>query len=177
MSAHKALAQRWFEEVWNKGRVEAIDEMLAADALVHGLGDTMGKAGFKTFHAAYRDAFPDVAIRVDRAVVEGDTVAVHWSGSGTHKGAGLGFAATGQPVKFSGMTFLRVQNGRLVEGWNNFDQLGMLQQVGAVTLGPASAAATPAKTRAKKKAAKKTATKRSVAKGRTRKGQRRKARR
>jgi steroid delta-isomerase-like uncharacterized protein len=134
MSAeNKALVQRWFDEVWSNGRAAAIDEMLAANAVVHGLGPEMvGPAQFKAFHAAYRDAFPDVTIRVEHMVAEGNFVAARWSGTGTHRGNGLGFAATNKPVRFSGMLFVRVENGRLAEGWNNFDQLGMLQQLGVV---------------------------------------------
>ena len=137
MSAeHKDLVRRWFQEVWNKGSVSAIDEMLAPDAVVHGLGpaDLHGPAGFKTFHAAYRDAFPDVAVQIDDILDEGHIVAVRWSGTGTHKGAGLGMPPTGKRAHFSGMTFVRVHHGKLVEGWNVFDQLGMLQQLGVVKL-------------------------------------------
>jgi hypothetical protein len=73
MSAeHKAMMHRWFEEVWNKGRSEAIDELLAADGVVHGLGpaDLRGPAEFKQFHAAYRNAFPDVRIQLDQVIAE-----------------------------------------------------------------------------------------------------------
>ena len=135
-SENKDFVRRWFEEVWNKGRADAIDEMMASDAMVHGLGPAAlrGPAGFKPFHAQYRDAFPDVTIQIDAVVEEGDLVAARWSGVGTHRGAGLGFAATGRTVHFSGMTFARVQGGKLVEGWNVFDQLGMLQQCGVVNL-------------------------------------------
>jgi steroid delta-isomerase-like uncharacterized protein len=134
---NKALLRRWFEEVWNRGRVEAIDELLSSDAVIHGLGaDTHGPDGFKPFHAAYRSAFPDVTLRIDEIVAEGNIVALRWSGTGTHRGTGLGFDATGRRVQFSGMVFARVENGRLVEGWNNFDQLGMLQQLGVPNVPP-----------------------------------------
>jgi steroid delta-isomerase-like uncharacterized protein len=132
---NKALLQRWFEEVWNKGRVTAIDEILAESGVVHGLGaESIGPEGFKAFHAAYCNAFPDVRVRLDHIIAEGDTVAARWTASATHKGDGLGFPATGKPSHFTGMTFVRVERGRLVEGWNSFDQLGMLQQLGVVNL-------------------------------------------
>lgn len=139
MSAeNKALVRRWFQEVWNDGRAAAIDEMLATSAVIHGLGPApFDVAGFKTFHTAYRNAFPDVTIQVDHIVAEGDIVAVHWSGAGTHQGNGLGFPATGRHANFKGMLFVRVERGRLVEGWNIFDQLGMLIQLGVINL-PAS---------------------------------------
>ena len=128
---NKALVQRWFEEVWNKGRASAIDEMLTSGAVVHGLGaDLSGPAEFKAFHAAYRDAFPDIALHVDQLVAEGALVAARWVGSGTHTGNGLGVPATGKPVHLTGMVLVRVEEGKIAEGWNNFDQFGMLQQLG-----------------------------------------------
>jgi steroid delta-isomerase-like uncharacterized protein len=136
MSAeNKALMRRWFEEVWSQGRVAAIDEMMSTRVVVQGLGDNVQDiAGFKQFHTMYRSAFPDVRIQVDDVIAEGDKVAVRWSGSGTHRGNDLGFPATGTAIQFTGMTFARVENGKLVEGWNVFDQLGMLQQLGVVNL-------------------------------------------
>ena len=135
---NKALVHKWFEEVWNKGRVETIDELLTDRSVIHGLGeDLRGPSGFKVFHNAYRDAFPDVKIQIERMIAEGDLVAVHWSATATHSGGGLGFAATRRPVTFSGMAIARFEGNKLVEGWNNFDQLGLLQQIGVVTL-PAS---------------------------------------
>jgi steroid delta-isomerase-like uncharacterized protein len=135
---NKVLVRRWFEEVWNKGRTEAIDELQTDRTVVHGLGeDLIGPSGFKPFHAAYRNAFPNMTLRIDRMIAEGDLVAVHWSATATHSGGGLGFAATDRAVAFSGMAFVRVEGNKLVEGWNNFDQLGLLQQIGVVAL-PAS---------------------------------------
>jgi steroid delta-isomerase-like uncharacterized protein len=139
MSAeNKALVRRWFDQVWNKGRTESIDEMLADRAVLHGLGaDMRGPSEFKVFHAAYRDAFPDVVIQIEHLIADDDLVAVRWSAAATHNGGGLGFAATGRRVQFTGMAFARVEGGKIVEGWNNFDQLGLLQQLGVVNLPPA----------------------------------------
>lgn len=75
-----------------------------------------------------------VKITLDHMVAEGDIVAARWSGTATHSGDGLGFQATGRQVRLSGMTFARIQNGKLVEGWNVFDQLGMFQQLGAIAV-------------------------------------------
>ena len=132
---HKALVRRWFQEVWNQGSSAAIDELLADNAVIHGFGPQplRGPAGFKPFHSAYRNAFPDVTISVDDMVAEGDRVAVRWSGTGTHTGDGLGPAATGRAIQFQGMNIVRIEGGKFVEGWNLFDQLGMLQQLGLVT--------------------------------------------
>jgi steroid delta-isomerase-like uncharacterized protein len=134
MSAeNKTVVRRWFEEVWNEGRESAIDELMAPHAVFHGLGPAMhGPAAFKLFYAAYRQALPDVRIVVDDLIAEGDRVALRWTATATHRGDGLGIPATGREVRFSGMGFARVERGQLVEGFNTFDQLGLLTQLGAV---------------------------------------------
>ena len=132
---NKAVVRRWFEEVWNKGRAAAIDEMLAPNGVIHGLGQSMhGPSEFKAFHAGYRTAFPDVKIHIDDIVAEGDTVAVRWSAIATHGGELLGFAATQKAVTFTGMGFARVRDGKIIEGWNNYDELRVLGSCGIVNL-------------------------------------------
>jgi steroid delta-isomerase-like uncharacterized protein len=133
MSAeNKALVNRWFEEVWNRGRADAIDEMFASDGVAHGLGgqDLHGPADFKVFHAAFLGAFPDARVQMDELIAEGDKVAYRFTATGTHQGDGLGFAATGRAARFIGMGTVRIAGGRIVEGWNVLDQLGMLTQLG-----------------------------------------------
>ena len=131
---NKQFIRNWFEEVWSKGRADAIDEMAASDTVVHGLGEVMrGIDGFKVFHTAFRDAFPDMVITVDDVICEGQMVAARWTATGTNRGDGLGFPATGKSMTVTGMTFARMDaNGQLCEGWNSFDQLGMLQQLGVI---------------------------------------------
>jgi steroid delta-isomerase-like uncharacterized protein len=134
MSAeNKALVERWFEEVWNNGRSEVIDEMFAPDGVAHGLGDDRrGPEGFKLFHASFRQAFPNVRVEVEDVIAEGDKVAYRLTATGTHSGDGLGFAPTGRPVRFEAMGFARIVDGKIVEGWNVLDQLGMMTQLGAI---------------------------------------------
>ncbi|MCA1615645.1 MAG: ester cyclase [Acidobacteria bacterium] len=136
---NKALVRRWFEEVWNKGRAEAIDELFAADGTAHGLADAGGEplrgpAGFKPFFQRFRDAFPDIEVTVEDVITEGDKVAARCSVRGAHRGDSLGFAASGRAVEFTGMTFARVRDGQIVEAWNNFDFMAMFQQLGALQL-------------------------------------------
>ena len=136
---NEALVRRWFEEVWNKGRAEAIDEMFAEEGVAHGLADESGAAlrgpaNFRVFHRRFREAFPDVEVRVEDAVSDGDKVAVRCTVRGRHRGDTLGFAATERPVEFTGMTFSRVSDGKIVEAWNNFDFMSMFQQLGALRL-------------------------------------------
>ncbi len=133
------LVRRWFEEVWNKGRAEAIEEMFDEEGVAYGLAGEggaalRGPAHFRVFHQKFREAFPDVEVYVDDVVSEGDRVAARCTVRGRHRGDTLGFAATERPVEFTGMTFARVRDGKIVEAWNNFDFMSMFQQLGALRL-------------------------------------------
>jgi steroid delta-isomerase-like uncharacterized protein len=135
--ANKALMRRWFEEVWNQGRVEAIDEMFAADGVAHGLSDEPGKTmkgpdDFRPFHDIFRGAFPDIEVVVEDTIAEGDLVAARCSVRGKHTGDHLGVAASNAPVEFTGMAIVRIKDGKIVEAWNNFDFLAMNRQIGII---------------------------------------------
>ena len=134
--ANKALVRRWFEEVWNQGREETIDELFAANAVGYGLGDTdvttRGPAEFKIFAKNLRGALPDIHMKIEDSIAEGDKVTVRISVEGTHKGAQLGVAPTGRRIRIAGIVVVRIANGQIVEGWNSWDQLGLLRQIGAL---------------------------------------------
>ena len=142
---NRALVRRWFEEVWNKGREEAIDEMFAEDGIAYGLADESGEnflrgtAGFKPFFRRFRDAFPNIEVIVEDTVAEGDKIAARCTVRGKYQADTLGFAATGQPTEFTGMTIVRVKDGKIVEAWNNFDFMAMFQQLGALEMKTADA--------------------------------------
>lgn len=125
------LLHRWFEEVWNNGREDAIDEMMHADAVTHGLEqDITGREAFKPFQRKFRAAFPDMKITVEEVLIEGDMIAARCSVTGTHTGPGLPVPPGSKPVSFTGMCMGRVRDGKLIEGWNNFDFLSLYQQIG-----------------------------------------------
>jgi steroid delta-isomerase-like uncharacterized protein len=137
LEENKALIRRWFEEVWNKGRADAIAEMLAEDAVVNGLSEDAAKplrgpAGFLPFHAQFREAFPGIEVVVEDTIAEGDLVAVRCSVRGKHVGDSLGFKATQATVEFDGIAIVRVRDGKIVEAWNNFDFMKMYKQLGAM---------------------------------------------
>jgi steroid delta-isomerase-like uncharacterized protein len=134
---NKALIRRWFEEVWNKGREEAIDEMFAEDGIAHGLADESGEplrgaTGYKPFFRKFRSAFPDIEVVVEDTVTEGDKVAARCMVRGKHQSDSLGFAATHRPMEITGITIVRVRDGKIVEAWNNFDFMSMFKQLGAL---------------------------------------------
>jgi len=131
------LLHRWFDEVWNKGRGEAIDQMAAPDVIAHGLVDAegykvVGREAFKVFWHQFRTAFPDLRVEVHDGFADGDKVMVRCTVTGTHKGEGIGLAPTRKAVTFTGMCIARIKDGQIVEAWNNFDFLGLYQQLGAI---------------------------------------------
>lgn len=128
------ILEHWFEEVWNKGRESAIDEMLDPAVVGHGLTDADGKEvdgihAFKVFYKQFRSAFPDIRVEVEDTVSEGDKIVARCLVTATHDGHGLGIPPTNKPVKFTGLCMVRVRDGRIVESWNNFDFLKMQQQL------------------------------------------------
>jgi predicted ester cyclase len=132
---NKQLVRRWFDEVWNNGRADAIEEMFDENGIAHGLGDDpsnpiRGPRNFRPFHTIFREAFPNMNIIVEDMIAEGDKVAARCSVRAKHEGEFLGRAATQSPVDFSGMTIVRIAGGKIVEAWNNFDFMVLHKQVG-----------------------------------------------
>ena len=134
---NKALIYRWFEEVWNRGNRQAIDELLAEDGVIHGLNDASGKPvqgieAFREFHNQFRGAFPDITVTLEDVIAEGDKVVARCSVRGRHTGEHLGFSATNSPVEFEGVAITRIKDGKIVEAWNHFDFMEMNRQLGVV---------------------------------------------
>jgi steroid delta-isomerase-like uncharacterized protein len=138
MRTPDTVVRAWFSEVWNEGRKEAIERILAADGVAHGLpgGPARGPAAFIPIFELFRGAFPDIHIVVERTVTEGEYVAAYCHVTGTHTGNSLGFAPTNKRIDFHGVTITRIVDGRISEGWNVFDFLTMYQQLGVVPANP-----------------------------------------
>ena len=128
------LMRRWFHEVWNDGNTETVHALLASDAVARGNRDAEaeihGPEEFVEFVQQIRGAFPDMRLRIEDIFGVGDKVVVRWSAEMTHSGEGLGVVATGNRVRTGGISIVRIANGKLVEGWDNWDQLGMMRQIG-----------------------------------------------
>jgi steroid delta-isomerase-like uncharacterized protein len=133
---NKELARRWFEEVWNKGNMDFVDEVVASNLVVHDPstpeGMSSGVESAKQFVEVYRDAFPDIQLTVEDLLAEGDKVVTRWTARGTHQGELMGIPPSGNPVEATGITIDRIEGGKVVETWANYDALGMMQQIGAI---------------------------------------------
>jgi predicted ester cyclase len=129
-----SIQKRWFEEVWNQGREASIEELSDPAIKSHGLvrpdgSEVDGLPAFKSFYKDFRTAFSDIHIEVEDVVVEGDKSVARCLVTGTHSGEGLGKAPTGKPVKFTGMSMVRIKDGKIIESWNNFDFMTMYKQL------------------------------------------------
>lgn len=147
-TANRELVHRWFEEVWNKQREEAIDEMFAQDGKCYGFPGPdsvlIGPGRFKEIHRSFIGAFPDLRVTVHDIICEGDRAAVTWVANMTHLGDSLGFAPTLEKVALEGCSILDVRNGQIQDGRNYMEMEGLIHRLKALAAPPVEAAQTTA---------------------------------
>jgi predicted ester cyclase len=131
---NRALALRWFEEVWNRQLGATVEEVFAPAAVGHMEGvEVVGPAEFHKVRAALLAAFPDLQLTAEDTVAEGNKVVVRWRATGTHLGEGFGIRATRAAITVRGMTCLRIENGRIVEGWDAWNQGALIESLRAAS--------------------------------------------
>ena len=132
---NKALLRRAVEEVFSaQGDLDVADEIYAPNYVGHNpldSEDVRGPEGAKEQARMYRSAFPDVRLIIEEQVAEGDKVVTRWIAYGTHQGEMMGIAPTGNQVRVEGITISHIQEGKIVQEWELFDTLGLMQQLGA----------------------------------------------
>lgn len=131
----KLVATRVLEEPWT-GNLDVIDQLVSSGYVGHDPGEpepVVGPESERTRIERLVMAFPDGRLSVDEQIVDGATVATRWSARGRHLGELAGIAATGREVTVTGVTFSRIEDGKVVEQWTSWDRLGLLVQLGAVT--------------------------------------------
>ena len=132
--SNKTLLRRDAEEVWNQGNLDAVDELFATDVILHAAppGVPPGAKGVKQLIAGYRAALPDFHLTIEDLIAEGDRVVNRWSMTGTHNGELMGIPPTGKKVTSTGISIVRIADGKIAEVWGASDQLGLMQQLGAI---------------------------------------------
>ena len=139
------LMRRWFQEVWNEGKEQTIDEMFPRDSVMWGVSrpdaSSRGPEEFRAFHQAMRKTFSNMHIELEDVVAQEDLAYTRFKVTATHSGDGFGMAATGKTITLVGMCALRAANGVIVEGWNVWDQIGLARELGM--LGPQALAMFP----------------------------------
>jgi steroid delta-isomerase-like uncharacterized protein len=120
--------------VWNRGNTDFAFDVFAEDYVRHDLRPTEalpGPGGQKRIADDFRAAFPDLKVKVDLVIGEGDFVVGRWTATGTHSGSWGGLEPTGRRATFSAVNIFRFDHGKVVEIWNHRDDLGLREQLGA----------------------------------------------
>ena len=133
MEQNKAVVRRWFQ-AFNDRDWAAEAAARSPDFVAHvpGAPAPLDGEGWQAFTAALLAGFPDLRLVLEDVLAEGDRVAARWTFRGTHGGEFLGIAPTGKPVSMSAVEVNRVADGKVAEHWVVLDQLGLLQQLGAI---------------------------------------------
>lgn len=137
IEANKAVVSRLIEEGFNQGNLDVLDEIVAPEFAHYSAGkmDVQGPEGYKGLVGMLRAAFPDLHITIEDIIAQGDKVTVRQTYTGTQQGMLMGppdIPPTGKEVVFTGICHYQITDGKLVKGLTEFDQLGMLQQLGVM---------------------------------------------
>lgn len=133
----KQQSRRLIEELWNQGKVDAIDEYVDASYVGQDpLLGTTNREGFRQSIVSYRRAFPDLKFQVDEIICEGDCALVRWTATGTHRGALLNIPATGRSATVTGMTLSEFRRGKVVRDRGEWNALGLFKQLGVSEMAP-----------------------------------------
>lgn len=133
---NKSTVSAFIDTLFTKGDLGAVDEYLSEDFVDHDppFGAPADREGLRGAGAMFRAAFPDWHSDADLFIGEDDLVVEHFTASGTQHGEIFGVPATGRTVSLPGINIFRVRDGRIVERWGRLDDLGLLRQLGLVSL-------------------------------------------
>ena len=129
------LAKRYFDEVWNQGKLDVLDELLADTYINHTPSaghPPPGPDGLKPIVAAMRRAFPDLHFTIEDVIAGPDSVVIRTTMTGTHDGDLFGIPPTHRKVRVMQIQIERVKNGRIMEHWRVTDELTLMRQLGVV---------------------------------------------
>lgn len=131
----------YLERFWNQTDIEAGKRFMAEDVVLHDLDADVsvplspGRAGVIEMRHIFEAAMPDFTLTIDDMIAEDDKVLVRWTGEGTHTGDLMGIPATHRRTRWTAMSISRIEDGVMVEGWQNMDNMGMMQGLGVLPSG------------------------------------------
>lgn len=130
----KRIVERFYEDFVNRGNYDAAEDFIADDCVFYFGAVEVGRGpeAFRQMLRTLRTAFPDFTTTIEDVIAENDKVAERVTSRGTHKGDFQGIPPTGKSVVMAGISMFRIADGKIVENWAMPDQLGLLQQLGAV---------------------------------------------
>jgi steroid delta-isomerase-like uncharacterized protein len=127
---NKVVARSFFEDVLDTGKLEDYSKSHAPDFVAHAEGRLASLEEDMSAAREQRKAVPDMRVKVNHIVAEGDLVSVYWTASGTNTAPGWGVPATGKSISINGMTLFRFAHGLIQEEWSVFDQYSIMKQLG-----------------------------------------------
>lgn len=143
-AANKERARQYFEAIegHTDGHIAGLEDLVADDVVNHNpvssedvtVGEEHGIEAFRRHAESIPGAFPDLQFDLQDMIAEDDRVMVRFTLTGTHDGKGMGIEPTGEQVTISGIVVYRFDDGKIVERWHETNNLGLLEQIGAVEL-------------------------------------------
>ena len=132
---NRAIVRSFFEEGPSKGNMIAANELLASNFALHiPLPSAPGIQGINDVVTTCRAAFEHLNVTIEDMVAEGDMVAARFTAHGIHKGAFMGLQPTGKPITMTGIEIFRIKDGKIAELWGEANLLGLMQQLGILSL-------------------------------------------
>jgi steroid delta-isomerase-like uncharacterized protein len=132
---NKAIVRRLYEEVWNRRKLEVVNELISPSHALQGptiFGSSIGPEAYKHQVSNLLEAYPDLRWAIEDIIAEKDKVVACWTYSGTHRGDYMGVPATNKKVSVGGMTIHHIAGGKIIDSHTNWDALGLMRQLGAV---------------------------------------------
>jgi steroid delta-isomerase-like uncharacterized protein len=129
---NKAIARRFVEEIFERGSTDAVDELVAQEFTGHTWGNARGPAGLKAAMQRIAGALDDVRFRIDDIIAEGDSVAVRLTARARQVGEFMKMPPSGKTYEIAEIHIFRILDGKVVDHWHQFDQVGMMRQLGAM---------------------------------------------
>ena len=126
----RELVQIWFEEVWNQSNRGIIADMLTPKTVFHDASSTsIGIEAFELYYDRLQASLSEIHVDVEDILVEEDKVCVRWTSRAIHTGDGFGIAPAGATIHITGISLIRIADGKFVEAWQNWDQAGLMAQI------------------------------------------------
>jgi steroid delta-isomerase-like uncharacterized protein len=134
---NKQIAQRFMEDCWSQGKLDAVRELVSSGCNFHDPAFpslTSGADNIRRHIETCRSGFPDLKFSVDDTIAERNEVVLHWTARGTHKGQFLGMQPTNRKAAVSGTSIFRIDGGKIVEQWADWNLMSLMEQLGVATL-------------------------------------------
>ncbi|MBW4577617.1 MAG: ester cyclase [Aphanothece sp. CMT-3BRIN-NPC111] len=127
------ISHKFYQESVDEGHLDLVDELFSPECAFYAAGsyEPVGRDTFKEYLGIFRKAL-GISHTIDEQIAEGDKVVTRWTVNGTHQGEFQGVAPTGKAIRYSGVSIFRFADGKIAEVWSSFDELGLLEQIGAI---------------------------------------------